>query len=111
MNKEQIFAALEAEVKELEVKALGCVLRFKVMTGKARDAFQEAIANGDKSASHFEASVVAASVVDADGKPMFDAADVDTLRDKNASAVSEVAKLAMQVNRIGADAEETAAKN
>lgn len=111
MDKEQLFAALEAEVKAIEVKAVNAVLYFKVLTGKARDEFQALISSGDKSASHFEAAIVAATVVDAGGVPTFSSDDVATLRDKSAGAVSEIAKVALQVNKIGADAEEAAVKN
>jgi hypothetical protein len=111
VNKEQIFAALAAEVKEIEVTALNATLRFKVLTGKARDEFHALIAAGDRSASHFEASLVTATVVDADNQPMFTAEDVDALRDQSATALSALAKVAMQVNNIGAEAEAEAAKN
>lgn len=111
MNKEQFFAAVKAEVKDVEVKALGAFVKIRVLTGKARDAFQAAIQAGDKSASHFEASLVAATVVDDNEAPMFSAEDVATLQDSNAAALSEVAKAAMDVNKIGATAEADAAKN
>lgn len=111
MNKEQLFAALEAEVKAVEVKAVNAVLYFKVLTGKARDEFQALISSGDKSASHFEAAIVAATVVAEDGTPTFSADDVATLRDKAAGAVSAIAAEALKVNKIGADAEEAAVKN
>lgn len=111
MNRDQLFAALEAEVKSVEVKAVNAVLYFKVLTGKARDEFQALISAGDKSASHFEAAIVAATVVDADGTHTFTSDDVATLRTKSAAAVSEIAAKALEVNKIGADAEEAAAKN
>lgn len=111
MDKATLLAALESEVKSLEVKAVNAVLNFKVMTGKARDEFQALISAGDKTASHFEAAIVAATVVDAEGVLLFTEADVAILRDKAAGAVSEIAALALKVNKIGADAEEEARKN
>jgi hypothetical protein len=111
MDKASLFAALEAEVKEIEVAALGIALKFRVLTGRARDEFQKAFAEGDKSASHFEASIVAATVVDDAGQPMFTAEDIATLRDKSAAALGEVAKVAMTVNKMGVDAEKAAAGN
>jgi hypothetical protein len=111
MNKEQFFAAVAAEVKDVEVKALGVVLKFKVLTGEARDKFHALISAGDQSASYFEASIVAATVVNEDGSPMFSSEDVATLRGSRANAVAEVAKVALDVNNIGAVAEEQAVKN
>ena len=111
MDKEQFFAALAADIKEVKVEALNAVFRFRVLTGRARDAFHEAVSKGDKTLSHFEAAIVAATVVDDEGNALCSAEDVDALRDRNGAALSAVAKVAMQVNNLGADAEATAAKN
>lgn len=111
MNKEQFLTAVRAEVKEIEVKALSAVVKFRVLTGKARDEFHKIIEAGDKSTSHFEAAIVAATVVDDEHKPMFTAEDVAAIQDSDANAIGEVAKHAMAVNGIGAAAQEEAAKN
>ena len=111
MNKAELLAALESDVKEIQVDAVNAVLRFKLLTGRARDSFHAAVSKGDGALSAFEAAIVAACVVDATGIPLFSAEDVETLRDKNADAVSAVAKVARQVNNIGLAAEEAAAKN
>lgn len=110
-NKEQLFAALESEVQDIHVGAVGAKLRFKMMTGRGRDAFHSAIEKGDKALSHFEAAIVAAVVVDESGAPMFSPEDVATLQDKNASAVAAIAQVALSVNKIGVEAEAAAAKN
>jgi hypothetical protein len=110
MNKLELLAALAPEIKDVEVKALGTSLRFKVLTGRARDAlYSNAVANADT--SHYEASLIAASVVDSDGSPMFSPEDVDTLRDSNSTLLTELAGAAMAVNKLGADAEKAAVKN
>lgn len=111
MNKDQLLAALRADVKEIEVKALGAVLRFRVLTGRARDAFRDSVQNGDQSASHFEASLVASVVVGEDDALMFSKEEVLALQDGNALALAELARHAMAVNKIGQSAEEAAAKN
>lgn len=111
MNKTELLAALESEVKEIHVDAVHAVLRFKLLTGRARDSFHAAVSKGDGALSAFEAAIIAACVVDATGIPMFSSDDVDALRDKNAEAVAAVAKVAMQVNNIGVAAEAAAAKN
>lgn len=111
MNKTELFAALESDVKEIRVEAINATLRFKVLTGRARDAFHAAVSKGDGALSAFEAAIIAACVVDDQGNAMFTPDDVDTLRDKNADAVGAVAKVAMQLNNIGVQAEAAAAKN
>jgi hypothetical protein len=110
MNKLELLAALAPEIKAVEVKALGATLRFKVLTGRARDTlYSNAVANADT--SHYEASLVAASVVDADGLPLFSPEDVETLRDSNSTLLTELAGAAMAVNKLGPDAEAAAVKN
>jgi hypothetical protein len=110
MNKFELLAALAPEIKEVEIKALGTKLRFKVLTGRARDAlYSNAVANADT--SHYEASLVAASVVEEDHLPMFSPEDIETLRDSNATLLTELAGAAMAVNKLGADAEAAAVKN
>lgn len=111
MDKAQLLALVKSDVKEVEIKALGVFLKFRVLTGKARDLFHATVKAGDGSASHFEASIAAATVVDDDHAPVFTQDDVATLQDANAAALSEIAKAAMDVNKIGVQAEEAAAKN
>jgi hypothetical protein len=110
MNKEEFLAAVKAEVKEVEVAALGVVMKFKIMSGKARDAFYAEL-SADKTNSHFEAAIVAATVVDDNGALLFNADDLATLKDQSGSAVGAVAKIAMSVNGIGVAAQDEAAKN
>ena len=107
MNKEQLLAAMESEVKEIEIKALGSVLRFKALTGKARDAFGASVTAGDKSNGHFEACLLVATVVDEAGNPMFDASEIDVLRGKDSATVSEMAVAAMKFNSMGGEAAKT----
>jgi len=113
MNKEQLLTAIRSEIKEIEIKALGSgvYLRFRTLTGRARDAFHAAYATGDKAASHFEALIVGAAVVDEAGEPMFTPEEIETLRDQDAEALSAIAAAALQVNKIGVVAEEAAVKN
>jgi predicted acylesterase/phospholipase RssA len=111
MNKFELFEALESQIEAIEVKALRVTLHFRALTGTARDAFNAAITAGDKTNSHFEAALVAATVVEEDGLPMFSADDIDTLRAKNAKALTALAEVAMRVNMIGAEAEQEAVKN
>ena len=111
MDKEKFFEKARAEVQEHLVPVVCDVMKFRVMTGTARDAFFKAVEAGDKSNSHFEAAIVAATVVNDDLSPMFSAEDVEALRDTDANALTAVAQIAMQVNKIGVKAETEAAKN
>jgi hypothetical protein len=111
MDKAQLLALVKSDVKEVEIKALGVFLKFRKFTGKVRDEFHAAVKAGNGSASYFEAAIAAATVVDDDHNAMFTQEDVAALQEANAVALSEIAKAAMDVNKIGAAAEEEAAKN
>ncbi|MDI9686566.1 hypothetical protein [Burkholderia cenocepacia] len=111
MDKNEFFSRIKADVKEIEVKAVGALIKFQVLTGKARDEFHAIVSAGDKSASFFEAAIVAATVLKDSGEKMFSPEDVEALRSSRADAVTELAQAAMAVNKIGTEAEAEAAKN
>ncbi|BCM12239.1 hypothetical protein ACI2VT_16570 [Ralstonia nicotianae] len=111
MDKAKFFDAAEAKVLERPVPVIADMMKFRVMTGTARDEFHRIVEAGDKTASHFEAALVVATVVNDDHSPMFTADDVQALRERDANALTAVAQIAMQVNKIGVKAEAEAAKN
>lgn len=111
MDKASLLASLASQVKEVEIAALGGAVKFRAFSGRQRDAFYAAIAAGDKSNSNFEASIVAASVVNDDGSAMFTPDDIEALRDNDASLLTVLAQQAMTINKIGLEAETAAAKN
>jgi len=111
MDKNELFSRIKADVKDIEVKAVGAFLKFQVLTGKARDEFHATVSAGDKSASFFEAAIVAATVLTDTGEKMLSPEDVEALRESRADAVTEMAQAAMTLNKIGTAAEEEAAKN
>lgn len=111
MNKEQIFAAFAPAIHEEPIKALGgAKLRFKELSGSAREALTRNMGD-DFSNSRFEALLVVSTVIDAHGEPTFTLEDVAALKELRATAVAEVAAVAMRINNIGAAAEADAAKN
>lgn len=108
-TKESLLAALKAEVKEVEIKALGgAKVRIQVMTGAARDEFYKLVQDAKGEAAHFESALVSATVVDESGARMFSADDVVALKNSSAPAVSELASAAMAANGMGAAAQEAA---
>ncbi len=111
MNKAEFFEAAQAKVVARPVPVICNHMKFRVMTGTARDEFFRVVEEGDKTNSHFEAAIVLATVVNDDHSPMFSAEDVQALRETDANALTAVAQIAMQVNKIGAKAEAEAAKN
>ncbi|RQT68113.1 hypothetical protein DF045_27300 [Burkholderia cepacia] len=111
MNKEQIFAAFAPAIHEEPISALnGVTLRFKELSGTTRDELYRGIGDDDSN-SNYEAVVIAATVVDADGEPIFTTDDVQALRKSRAAALEEVSRIAMRVNKMDAASQEAAAKN
>lgn len=111
LTRDQILAADDLKSEDVEVPEWGGSVRVIVMTGAARDAFQEQMAESDKSISYFHNSLLVATTVGDDGAPLFTAADMGALRSKSAAAVTRVAAVAERLNGFGAKAVETAEKN
>jgi hypothetical protein len=64
MDKSAFLVAATAAVTEVQIASMGTAVKFKVMTGKARDEFNAAMQTAGGSPSRFAALIVAATVVD-----------------------------------------------
>ncbi|WP_213761976.1 hypothetical protein [Caballeronia sp. dw_19] len=111
LTREQILAADDLKSEDVDVPEWGGSVRVIVMTGAARDAFQERMSDTDKSISYFHNNLLVATAVGEDGLPLFTGADMDALRTKSAAAVTRVATVAERLNGFGVKAVETAEKN
>ncbi|SAK69484.1 hypothetical protein AWB80_03571 [Caballeronia pedi] len=111
MNKEQILAAFAPQVVEEPVKALGgATVRFRELSGAARDALYDSAKSGGGN-SGFEATLIAATVVDENDTPMFSEDDVTAMRSGRAPLLEELSQIAMRLNALGQRAQEEASKN
>ncbi|WP_250528842.1 hypothetical protein [Caballeronia sp. ATUFL_F1_KS4A] len=111
MNREHILAAFAPLIVEEPVRALdGAVIRFRELSGAARDALYEGVKSGTGN-SGFEATLIAATVVDDDGQAMFSAEDVHAMRAGRAPLLEELAQIAMRLNALGQRAQEQTSKN
>lgn len=111
INRQQILSALEPLVVEEPVAALGGkAVRFRELSGAARDALYERLKDDHRN-SAFEAALIAATVVDVSGSPLFDAQDVETLCGGRTALLEELAHIAMRANGLGARAHQDALKN
>jgi hypothetical protein len=111
LTREQILAADDLKSEDVDVPEWGGSVRVIMMTGAARDTFQESMSVSDKSISYFHNSLLVATVVGEDGASLFTAADMDALRTKSAAAVTRVATVAERLNGFGVKAVEIAEKN
>jgi hypothetical protein len=111
LTREQILAADDLKSEEVDVPEWGGSVKVVVMTGVARDSFQEQMAASDKSISYFHNCLLVATVVGDDDAPLFTAADMDALRSKSAAVVTRVANVAERLNGFGQKVVEQAEKN
>ncbi|MDR6447484.1 hypothetical protein J2794_003600 [Paraburkholderia terricola] len=110
LTKEQIFAARDLQTEDVDVPEWGGAVRITVMGGKARDALMEALAE-PQTTSRFQSLVLASTVVDDGGAPVFTAKDVEQLSEKNTEVLTRLVSVAMRLNKIGTKATEDAEKN
>lgn len=97
LTRDQILAGPRPTVVEVEVPALGGKVSVRGMTIGARDQFE--IANAADKGRYFRARLVVACVVDADGSPMFGAADLPALASLAAGTFEPVVDAAMRLNK------------
>ncbi|KAI3591656.1 hypothetical protein D9X30_3481 [Cupriavidus sp. U2] len=111
LSKKAILEAADLETKDVEVPEWGGSVRVAVMSGRDRDEYYARQGEGKLPYSLFSASILVATVVDEDGKPLFTAEDIDPLRAKSQAAMDRVLAVALKINGLGPGAIEEAEKN
>lgn len=115
ISKDAILGARDANAERIAVPEWGGDVLIAVMSGAARDAFRAAIGDGQGGQTAdvglFEASLLAATLVQEDGAPMFSADEVEALRAKAAPVLDRLAAEALRINGMTASSREDAAKN
>ncbi|KQQ89928.1 hypothetical protein [Massilia sp. Leaf139] len=114
LNKAAFFAAHDVRHEDVPVPQLDGAVRIRVMSGAARDAFQEYMRSfGDepRPASAVHAALLVHTCIDEAGEPMFTMDDLDQLRTKSSAALDLMAAAAMRINGLGAAAVPDAEKN
>lgn len=114
LNRAAFFEAEDAKYEDVPVPQLGGSVRIRVLSGTARDAFNEYIRSDDggkKPASATGAALLVATCIDESGEPMFTMDDIDDIREKSAAALDVMAAAAMRINGMGTAAVSNAVKN
>jgi hypothetical protein len=114
LDKAAFFAAEDLKHEDVPVPQLGGSVRIRVMTGAARDAFNEymqSFGDSKRPASAINAALLVQTCVDESGAPMFTMDEIDMVRDKSAAALDVMAAAAMRINGLGISAADDAAKN
>ena len=101
LSREAILKASDLKTQDVNVPEWGGSVRVACMTGTMRDAWEQSLLKGGKtSLENARATLVAASVVDEAGNPLFTSADVEALGRKSAAALDRICKAAQKLNRL-----------
>ena len=114
LTKDQILQADDLKFSEVDVPEWGGKVRIKTMTGEERDAFEDKIVVRDKDGNrkgmdikNFRAKLLVRTIVDEEGKRVFDEQDIHALGMKSSAALDRVAEEVQEINRLRAqDVEE-----
>ena len=116
LSRDAILAAPDIETEDVHVPEWGGTVRVRGLTAKQRDTFEAGLlvtkgqgrnATQAVSLANARARLVALSVVDADGAPLFTTADLFALGEKSGAAIDRVFAVASRLSGIGdADMEE-----
>ena len=111
LTKEQILKQDDLKSEIVDVPEWGGDVRVCTMSGFARDRFEAGISgkNGGTNMSNIRAKLAAATIVDEEGKLLFDEADIAKLGNKSCAALDRVFAAAQRLNLISnADVDELA---
>ena len=119
LSKSDIIAAQDLQTQEVPVPEWGGSVRVRSLTGTERDAFETClvkVVDGKRvpDMDNLRAKLLAATLVDENGTPLFSVADVGDLSDlgsKSAAALDRIFGVAQRLNGMAADSVEVAVKN
>ena len=112
LSKEQILAADDMGLKEVEVPEWGGNVFVRVMTVGERDSYEnEWIVNKNKGVENFRSKFLQRVLCDEEGKLLFTAAEINLLASKSARVITRIWEAAMRHNALTDGDVEELAKN
>lgn len=112
LTKDQILAANDMGLLEVEVPEWGGSVFIRVMTVRERDSYEnEWMTNKDRGVENFRTKFLQRVLCDEDGKLLFSMAEVALLSDKSANAMTRIWTAAMKHNALTDSDVEELAKN
>lgn len=116
LGRDAILAAGDLESEVVPVPEWGGGVVVRTMTGLDRDRWEARLRahrteGGTVTLDHARAELVVATVVGADGQPLFGYDDVEALSAKSAKALDRVVAVAQRINGLGRDDLDDAVKN
>ena len=111
LSKDNIFAADDLDVQEVEVSEWGGSVLIRPFTIADREKFEgwgdkSRGAKGKRTGNELLCFMITASVVDEQGNRVFTDNDVEQLKEKNSSVIDYLAKEIQKLNGISEDKEE-----
>lgn len=111
LTKEQIQQADDRPTMEVEVPEWGGTVRLRVWSGPERERVEDLVDNKQSRKQCGRAIVAALSIVDENGRRLFDEGDIQRLAEKSGKALDRVFDAACKFNALGNSEIEELAKN
>ncbi len=101
LNREAILSAVDLKKELVKVPGWGGEVYISMMTGEARDAWEQGLVGGKgANLDNIRARLVAFTAVDDQGKRLFSNEDAIALGQKSATALERCVKVAQKLNRL-----------
>lgn len=115
LTAEEILAAQDCVVEEVEVPEWNGKVHIRAMDGRGRDEFEMAVtsqSSGNKvDIKGLKASLLSLCLVDEEGKLLFTRKQVEALNSKNGKVLGRLFEVAQKINGIGEEAVKELLKN
>ena len=122
LNKNEILSADDRQTLDIEIPEWGGTVRITVMSGTSRDAYEASLVkmqddgsgNGrtaERDLTNLRSKLVAACMIDEQGKQLFSVAEVEQLGSKNGAVLNRIYEEANNLNATTEDKIEEVAKN
>jgi hypothetical protein len=111
LTKQQILSAQDLETETVKVPEWGGEVIVRTITGKERDSFESQLMKEEGGMSNIRAKFVAATLVDEQGKRVFNELEVHELGEKSASALDRVFAVGQKLAGLGERDVEELTKN
>lgn len=113
LDKKSVLKAGNLQKQLVEVPEWGGAVWVQEMTALARDRFDAWLMDNreNKNSAGIRVQVVVATVVDENGKPMFNDLDVGDLNSKSSKAINRIAEVGMRLSGLSEAVVEEEVKN
>ena len=110
LTKEKILKADDLKTEKVDVPEWGGSVFVRSLTGTEREEYEVAVSRKEN-ATDLRARLCALTIVDKEGKRVFDAKDIPALGSKSVAALIRVFRVSQKLNGLGEDDIKDLAKN